>query len=102
MTKEFQKKISSFITVDNQVLSGRPVFKGSRVPVYLVLDYFAKNWSIDDISRKFPTVQKEYVTMLISAYSEVFKSNDDNKKKAQLDELKSQVEELRKLILGDE
>lgn len=81
MTKEFQKKISSFITVDNQVLSGRPVFKGSRVPVYLVLDYFAKNWSIDDISRKFPTVQKEYVTMLISAYSEVFKSNDDNKKR---------------------
>lgn len=68
-----------FVTIDKEVLGGKPVFKGSRVPVYLVLEYLSKDWTIDDIRRKFPTIRREYITRLISTYSDNFKYNGINK-----------------------
>lgn len=79
MPKKLLDKISTFTTSDKGVLKGCLVFKGSRVPVSTVLEYFAKNWTIDDICRKFPTVDREHITMLITTCSEIFNSNVKDK-----------------------
>ncbi len=46
------------------VLSGAPVFTGTRVPVHTLVEYLAAGDSIDDFLEGFPTVSREQVIAL--------------------------------------
>ena len=37
------------IAVDPQILAGKPIIKGTRISVELVLDALGKGWSFDDL-----------------------------------------------------
>ena len=52
---------SDFIISDPEIMSGTPVFKGTRVPVQTLLDYLEGGETIDDFLDGFPTVQREQV-----------------------------------------
>ena len=43
------------------VLSGAPVFAGTRVPVQALIDYLEGGETIDDFLTGFPTVTREQV-----------------------------------------
>lgn len=47
-----------------EVLSGAPVFTGTRVPVHTLVEYLAAGDSIDDFLEGFPTVSREQVIAL--------------------------------------
>jgi uncharacterized protein (DUF433 family) len=49
------------ITVSPDVLSGTPVFAGTRVPVQTLIDYLEGGESIDDFLEGFPSVRREQV-----------------------------------------
>jgi uncharacterized protein (DUF433 family) len=49
------------VTVSPDVLSGTPVFAGTRVPVQALLDYLEGGETIDDFLNGFPTVKREQV-----------------------------------------
>jgi uncharacterized protein (DUF433 family) len=53
------------ITSSPDVLSGTPVFAGTRVPVQALLDYLAGGESIDDFLGGFPTVKREQVVAFL-------------------------------------
>ncbi len=42
-----------------QVLSGTPVFKGTRVPVQTLFDYLRAGETLDEFLRNFPSVSRE-------------------------------------------
>ncbi|MGH7975041.1 MAG: DUF433 domain-containing protein [Limisphaerales bacterium] len=42
-----------------KILSGEVVFKGTRVPMQNLIDYFESGYSIDEFLDDFPTVTKE-------------------------------------------
>lgn len=44
------------ITVDNDIVGGKPHFKGTRVPVYVVLEMLANQESLDDIYKAYPNI----------------------------------------------
>ena len=46
---------------DPEILSGTPVFSGTRVPVQNLLDHIEAGDSIDDFLAGFPTVRREQV-----------------------------------------
>ncbi len=46
---------------DPEVMSGPPVFCGTRVPVQTLLDYLEAGESIDQFLEGFPTVTREQV-----------------------------------------
>lgn len=46
---------------DPEILSGTPVFVGTRVPVQSLIDYLEGGESIDDFLDGFPTVKREQV-----------------------------------------
>ena len=48
------------------VLSGVPVFTGTRVPVHTLVEYLAAGDSIDDFLEGFPTVSREQVIAFLS------------------------------------
>jgi uncharacterized protein (DUF433 family) len=52
---------TSIISVSPDVMSGTPVFAGTRVPVQTLLDYLKAGESIDDFLDGFPTVDREQV-----------------------------------------
>lgn len=49
------------ISQSNDILSGRPVFYGTRVPVQNLIDYLATGETIDEFLDDFPTVSREQV-----------------------------------------
>ena len=50
--------ITDLITIDSDVLSGQPVFKGSRVPIETLFDHLEQGVSLDDFLLDFPTVTR--------------------------------------------
>ena len=51
--------IKKLIIIDPEVLSGQPVFKGTRVPVETLFDHLEAGVSLDAFLEDFPTVTKE-------------------------------------------
>jgi uncharacterized protein (DUF433 family) len=57
----------SIITISPDIMSGTPVFQGTRVPVQTLMDYLMAGESIDDFLEGFPTVSREQVIAFLEA-----------------------------------
>ncbi len=53
------------IVKDPNILTGKPVIKGTRIPVDLILKKLAQNISINEILRNFPRLKREDVQAAI-------------------------------------
>lgn len=51
-------EIKSFVTIDDDILGGQPVFTGTRVPIETLFDHLEAGVSLDDFLDDFPTVSK--------------------------------------------
>ena len=51
-------KIEQIVAVDAEIMSGTPVFVGTRVPVQSLLDHMIAGDSLDDFLEGFPTVTR--------------------------------------------
>lgn len=49
------------ITTDPAILAGKPVVRGTRIPVGLVLDYLANNPNFDDLFADYPRLTMDDV-----------------------------------------
>jgi uncharacterized protein (DUF433 family) len=50
---------SGIIHTDPQILSGTPVFVGTRVPAQSLFDYLEGGETLDEFLRQFPSVKRE-------------------------------------------
>ena len=57
------------IVVDPKILAGKPIIKGTRIPVYLVLNLLANDYNFDKIIEAYPRLTKEDIEAAIK-YSE--------------------------------
>jgi uncharacterized protein (DUF433 family) len=64
-----------FVEVNPDVLAGKPVLKGTRISVELLLEHLADGWSSDDILAAYPHLRREQVLAALSLVSEVFKEH---------------------------
>lgn len=62
-------KTWTMVERNKDVLSGRLVFRGTRVPVKLILKYLANGWSIEDIKKSYPTVKSQDISRLLLTFS---------------------------------
>ena len=62
MSTEVETQI---ISQSPDILSGTPVFAGTRVPVDTIIDYVAGGHSLDEFSDDFPTVRREQALELL-------------------------------------
>ncbi|MCE4608779.1 MAG: DUF433 domain-containing protein [Desulfurococcales archaeon] len=49
------------IVVNPKIMGGKPVIKGTRIPVYFILELIANGWTIDDILKEYPHLTREDV-----------------------------------------
>lgn len=53
------------VTSSPEILSGTPVFAGTRVPVQTLIDYLEGGETIDEFLEGFPTVKREQMTAFL-------------------------------------
>ena len=61
------------IEVNPAVLVGKPIIKGTRISVELILDRMADGWSMEDVLSSYPHISREDVLAALSFASELFK-----------------------------
>lgn len=59
------------ITVDAKVLAGKPIVKGTRISVELVIDLLSKGWTQEQILENYPSLQAGDVRACLAYASEV-------------------------------
>jgi uncharacterized protein (DUF433 family) len=50
------------ITRDPDIMSGTPVFRGTRVPIKTLIDYLQGGHTLDEFLESFPSVDREQAT----------------------------------------
>jgi len=56
------------ITVDREIMSGAPVFTGTRVPVAALLENLEAGVSLDEFLENFPTVTREQAVSVLEHF----------------------------------
>jgi uncharacterized protein (DUF433 family) len=56
---------------DPEILSGIPVFAGTRVPAKNLIDYLSHGRSLDDFLDDFPTVRRDQVIAALEEVKEI-------------------------------
>ena len=62
------------ITVDPRILVGKPVVKGTRIAVELVVDLLAAGWTHEQILDSYPTLAAEDVRACLAYASAILHS----------------------------
>jgi len=63
--KFFYMSVSDLIVVDPEILGGKPVFKGTRVPIETLFDYLERGYTLDEFLECFPSVSKDFVVKVL-------------------------------------
>jgi len=53
------REVGEVVSVDPKVMSGAPVFKGTRVPIQTLLDHLEAGDGLEVFLTSFPTVSRE-------------------------------------------
>ena len=69
-------EINEIINVDEDILGGQPVFKGTRVPVESLFDHLEAGVPLDEFLDDFPTVAKEQAIALLDIANKLLTSKN--------------------------
>ena len=64
------------IVIDEKILGGKPVIKGTRIPIEIILKKLAQNMDINDILRDFPRLTKEDIKASIMYAESLVEDNE--------------------------
>ncbi len=67
----------SLVTIDPEIVSGTPVFTGTRVPVKNFLDYLTTGETLDEFLDDFPSVTREHAIAFLEKASALLIANTD-------------------------
>jgi len=68
--------INSVINIDPEIMSGVPVFKGTRVTIQTLFDYLEHGRNLEDFLEGFPSVTKEQATSLLELAKSILTSKE--------------------------
>jgi uncharacterized protein (DUF433 family) len=63
----------SRITVDPEILAGKPVVKGTRIAVEHIVELLANGWTIEEVLENYPQLRREDVLAALKYAAEVLK-----------------------------
>jgi uncharacterized protein (DUF433 family) len=58
------------ISIDPAIMVGKPCIKGTRIPVYIILDYLKAGDSIEQVLQGYPDISREDVLAAIAYASD--------------------------------
>lgn len=67
--------LESIVTIDPEVMSGTPVFAGTRVPVKNLLDYLAAGDPLERFLDHFPSVRREQAVAALEIAGDLLRTH---------------------------
>ena len=61
------------VVVDPEILVGKPIIKGTRISVELLLERLSDGWSMEDILAAYPRITREDVLAALAFVAELYK-----------------------------
>ena len=65
-------ELQEIINIDTAVMSGTPVFNGTRVPIQSLFWHIEEGISIDDFLDDFPSVSRQQIDALLALVGKTF------------------------------
>jgi uncharacterized protein (DUF433 family) len=65
---------AQLITYDPEIVSGTPVFKGTRVPAKSLLEWLKGGYTLDEFLENFPSVERKQAEALLTLANELLLS----------------------------
>lgn len=69
-------ELKDLIVIDQEILGGQPVFKGTRVPVETLFDHLEAGVSLEEFLDDFPTVTKEQAIATLEVANKLLTSKN--------------------------
>jgi uncharacterized protein (DUF433 family) len=69
-------KLQEIINIDTNIMSGTPVFNGTRVPIQSLFWHIEEGISIEDFIDDFPSVSREQINALLELVGKTFDSQN--------------------------
>jgi len=69
-------ELKDLIVIDQEILGGQPVFKGTRVPVETLFDHLEAGVSLEEFLEDFPTVTKEQAIATLEVANKLLTSKN--------------------------
>lgn len=69
--------VRAAVEINSRIKHGNPVFKGTRVPLYVVIEELADGSTIEDIIEGYPTIDAEQVRAGLDFVSSLTRIYDD-------------------------
>ncbi|MFQ6077131.1 MAG: DUF433 domain-containing protein [Candidatus Bathyarchaeia archaeon] len=65
--------LRSRITIDPEILTGKPIIKGTRIAVEFVLELLANGWAEEAITENYPQLKKEEIGVALRYVTDILK-----------------------------
>jgi uncharacterized protein (DUF433 family) len=75
--------MSDIIECNPEILGGKPIIKGTRIPVALIFELFGLNYSIAEILREYPHLDQTILLTLLK----IGKDANENLTNVDIDEI---------------
>jgi uncharacterized protein (DUF433 family) len=62
------------ITMDPEILSGKPIIRGTRISVEFVIDLLARGWSVEQLLDEYDHLTREDIQACLAYASAVLQS----------------------------
>ncbi len=66
--------MSDIIESDPEILAGKPIVKGTRIPVALIYELVGLNYTIDQILEEYPHLDRQVILKIIELGNEALKN----------------------------
>jgi uncharacterized protein (DUF433 family) len=71
-----QEELQQRIVINPEVMAGKPVIKGTRIPVGMIVRLVAQGMTTEEILEEYPNLSAEDVQAALSYASELVESED--------------------------
>jgi uncharacterized protein (DUF433 family) len=68
--------LSERIEVNPRILGGKPVIRGTRVPVYLILELLSAGYDFKRILRSYPTLKEKDIKAAVEYATTILKNEE--------------------------
>jgi uncharacterized protein (DUF433 family) len=62
------------ITLDPDILAGKPIIKGTRIAVEFVIDLLGRGWTVEQVLREYDHLTPEDIQACLAYASDMLKS----------------------------
>ncbi|MHB1908585.1 MAG: DUF433 domain-containing protein [Nitrososphaerales archaeon] len=64
---------SDRIAIDEGTMTGKPVIKGTRITVELIVDLLSEGWTVESVLQNYPQLERQDVNAALKYAAEVLK-----------------------------